>query len=142
MAKDIEHVKELVTLAVEAGLSGAEKLVVIPIEEIAERYNGIGPACLSEEKRRKLTKILKFHEAPCVIHDVVRFDNSDGTTRGFNFANDELEANCLILADHKCGWYNPMRYWHRHGAYVIAGACRLLGWKAWIDAYQARLGKR
>lgn len=139
---DVEHVKELIALAVEAGLSGSEKLIGMSAEDVASKYNGIGPAWMSEANRRRLTNALKFHEAPCLIHDVVRFDRSDGSTGGFSYANDELEHNCLTLADYKCAWYSPMRYWHRHGGYLIAQTCRLTGWSAWMDAFKARTGKQ
>ncbi|MCR5750720.1 MAG: hypothetical protein K6G91_02045 [Kiritimatiellae bacterium] len=139
---DVEHVKELIDLATEAGLSGSMELLSMPTEDIAANYNGIGPECLSEEGRRKLTKVFKFHEAACLIHDVVRFAKSDGTSARFNEANDELERNGYILADFKCAWYNPMRYWHHRGARIIAKACRVAGWSAWMDAYKARTGKQ
>ena len=134
----VDEVKSLVDMAIEAGLSGSVSLAALPIEEVAAKYNGIGPAWMREELRAKLSRALKFHAPACVIHDVIRFEQSDGTSARFNEANDELERNGLILADHCCAWYNPMRYWHRHGAHLIAATCRIMGWSAWMDAYKAR----
>lgn len=117
------------------GLSGAEWLANLPLSKIRAAYNGIGPKWLGEDKRKKLGKWLKAYTVPCVIHDCRFTYDNDGSDAKFRQANDELERNCVIVADANYAWYNPFRYWARAKGRAIAQACRILGWSAWRDAY-------
>lgn len=117
------------------GLSGAEWLAELSLGKIRAAYNGIGPEWMKPEKRKKLGKWLKIYTVACVIHDCRFAYDNDGTDAKFRVANDELERNCVIVADANYAWYNPIRYWARMKGRTIAEACRLLGWTAWRDAY-------
>lgn len=119
------------------GLSGAEWLAELPLGKIRSAYNGIGPEWMKPEQRKKLSKWLKMYTVPCVLHDCRFAYDNDGTDAKFRTANDELERNCVIVADVNYAWYNPIRYWARMKGRAIAEACRLLGWTAWRDAYKA-----
>ena len=121
------------------GLSGAEFLADLSLGKIRAAYNGIGPEWMKEEQRKKLSKWLKEYTVACVIHDCrFQYDN-DGTDAKFRAANDELERNCVIIADETYSWYNPMRYWARLKGRAIAEACRIGGWSAWRKAYKKQL---
>ena len=138
---EINEVKELLERALETGMSGAEHCAKLPIEALAENYNGVGPAWASDWVRSILTKCHRTFLSAVLIHDM-RYTESDGTTHGFNFANDELETNCLIAADAAYCIINPLRYVARYRAVKIAGACRILGWPAWMDGCKKRMEKR
>lgn len=104
-------------------------------EEFTSACNGCGPELWPEEWRARLDKWLATFGLAFDCHDCrFEFDN-DGSREKFDFANDELEKNCLLLADQKYAWYNPIRYFARNRAHLIATACRNFGWSAWEDAY-------
>lgn len=117
------------------GLSGAEWLAELSLGKIRDAYNGIGPKWMKPEKRKKLSKWLKMFIVPCVQHDCRFAYDNDGTEAKFRAANDELERNCIIVADATYKWYNPMRYLARLKGHALAQVCRVFGWGAWRDAY-------
>lgn len=133
----IQDTKLMLSAAAAYGLDGVAKYIDYPIETLAARWNGIGPESMSEAKRKKLDKWLRLYRPACFIHDQ-RFAESDGTRGGFISANDELERNCLIIADDHYEWYDPRRYLARRGGRLVADACRIAGWEAWQDAAKAR----
>lgn len=133
----IKEAKEAIVKASSLGLSGAEFIAVLGDENVMKAYNGIGPEWLPASVRSKLDKWLDTFSVCAVIHDCrFAFDN-DGEDAKFRAANDELERNCLIVADDKYAWYNPMRYLARWRGRHVAEACRCFGWSAWRDAYEA-----
>ena len=138
---DVIEVKALLDEALALGLSGAEHCARVPIETLAANYNGIGPEWMPKKFRDKLSAKLATFAPATLIHDQ-RFAESDGSTLGFNQANEELEANCLVIADAKHAWYSPLRYFARRVAVRIADVCRLFGWVAWMDAFRARSRQR
>ena len=104
-------------------------------EQFAVACNGCGPASWPEEKRRKLTKWLSTFALAFDVHDC-RFDwDNDGTREKFDFANRELGKNCVVLADEKYAWYNPLRYWARQKGKLIAALCQDFGWDDWKKAH-------
>lgn len=134
-AKDATY---MLSLAAAYGLDGIAKYIDYPIETLAARWNGIGPESMDEVMRKKLNKWLKLFLPACFIHDQ-DFAESDGTRGGFVAANDRLERNCLIIADDRYDWYDLRRYLARRGGRLVADACRIGGWRAWTDAYDARM---
>ena len=127
---------DYVTYARELGLSGAEFISNLSLGEIRFAYNGIGPEWMSRSFRKKLDKWLKIFAVCAVIHDCRFAYDNDGSDAKFRAANDELERNCLIVADAEYKWYNPLRYLWRHRGRVMAEACMDFGWSAWRDAYE------
>lgn len=119
------------------GLSGAEWLAELPLGKIRAAYNGIGPEWLPVQIREKLNKWLGLFAVCAVVHDCRFAYDNDGTDAKFRAANDELERNCLIMADSEYVWYNPIRYLWRHRAHVVAEACRQFGWDDWRKAFDA-----
>lgn len=118
------------------GLRGADFISGLGPEKVASACNGAGPDRWPERARRKLTKWLWLFKTCFDIHDCeFAFDN-DGSRDGFDRANDDLELNCKIAADHEYKWYNPMRYVARLAAGVIVDACREFGFDDWIAAYK------
>ena len=131
-----DKIEELVWRCVAARLDGAEALVDMTTDEIRRAYNGIGPEWAGEKPRDWLTRHLALFEPAAVIHDV-RNEFSDGTRKGFMYANYEFFVNCLTLADAAHPWWS----WRRYRAYAAA---RLVfkfvsgpgGWKAWMECYE------
>lgn len=117
--------------AVMAELSGVEFLCVFSYDEMGAAYNGIGSASLKEKQRKKLTKWLKLFEPACLIHDM-RYEESDGTRKGFDFANKEFRENCLSLANYNYAWWNWKRYVARFVARAMyVAVCTDEAWKMW-----------
>jgi len=121
-------------------LSGAEFIATLGDENVMRAYNGIGPEWLPASIRAKLDKWLDTFSIGAVIHDCRFVYDNDGEDAKFRAANDELERNCLIVADATYAWYNPVRYLARWRGRHIAEACRDFGWGAWRDAYEANCG--
>lgn len=133
----IEHEKarRAVCQAAELDLYGSLWFERLPINAVEAACNGCGPAWMSDEWRRKLTDWLALFFTAFCIHDC-RFElDNDGSRERFDAANDELEKNCLILADDRYAWWDPRRYIWRHRAKLVAMACREFGWSAWRDAF-------
>ncbi len=110
-------------------------------EQFASACNGCGPESWPDEWRARLDKWLSTFGPAFDGHDCrFTFDN-DGSREKFDYANDELEKNCLLLANLKYAWYNPLRYFARNRARLIAKACRNFGWQAWKDAFAKKQTK-
>ena len=125
------------------GLSGSEFIADLSLGKIRAAYNGIGPEWMSQKIRDKITKYLSLFTVCAVIHDCRFAYWNDGTDARFREANDELERNCLIVADANYKWWQLRRYLARHAGRIMAQACRDFGWSAWRDAYEVfRSGDR
>lgn len=132
------HCAALRNIAENSGLEGLDALARYTSEELACIYNGIGADWMPDEMCRKLTDWLSLFEPAALIHDV-RYHESDGERRAFNFANWEFRDNCDRLAEARYPWYS----WRRYRAYLVAGQLFAAvasegGWKAWRDAAAKR----
>lgn len=125
----------VISEALHLGLSGAEFLRDLGPARVAAACNGIGPEWLPEALREKLSKWLALFILPADIHDCRFSYCNDGTELGFWSANNELGRNCLLVADARYAWYNPVRYLARRGGRLVAAACQRYGWSAWRQAY-------
>lgn len=129
----------LVKAAVLAGLDGVEFIQSFDYATLCREYNGIGPEWAGAKVRDKVTKYLAVFEPAALIHDMRNY-KSDGSGKGFYYANMEFLENCLKLADHAYPWWN----WRRYRARLVAHALYDFvrgdgGWKAWIDCYEKSL---
>lgn len=121
-----------------AQLYGAGFIVMLGPAKVAAACNGCGPSSWPEERRRKLDKWLATFRLAFCGHDC-RFEyDNDGSREKFDAANEELRKNCLLLADQKYAWYNPLRYFARHAAHLIGLLCQDFGWQSWKDAYNKK----
>ena len=120
----------------QAGLYGRDFARRFTPEQIAAACNGIGPESWPEERRAKMDRWLATFRRAADVHDLRYSYDNDGTRERFDAANDELERNCLILADRKWAWWNPWRYVARHAAHAVGKACRDFGWDAYEKAYE------
>ena len=121
-----------------AGLYGRDFVFRFTPEQFAAACNGIGPESWPPERREALTKWLSTFLRAADVHDLRYTYDNDGTRQSFDAANDELEKNCLLLANEKYAWYNPWRYVARHAAHAIGRACKDFGWPAYAEAYEKR----
>lgn len=119
---------------IDAKLHGADFVAALGPEKVAAACNGIGPASWPEKYRQILNKWLKTFRPAADEHDCEFSYNNDGSLEKFNEANERLTENCLILADRKYGWYNPLRYFARNRAHLIGLLCNQFGWGAWEGA--------
>ena len=134
---DEKKIDDLVTAAVMADLEGLEFLTEFDFATLRREYNGIGPEWAGATLRAKVTQYLALFEPAALIHDM-RVSQSDGTRRGFNYANMEFLENCLKLADAKYPWYSWRRWRARAVAHVLYDCVRSDGgWKAWMDARES-----
>ena len=119
-----------------AGLYGRDFVYRLTPAQFAAACNGIGPESWPESWRAKLDDWLATFRRAADVHDCRFTWDNDGTRQGFDAANNEIEKNCLILADEKYGWWNPWRYFARHAARAVGKACRDFGWPAYEAAYE------
>lgn len=126
-------VRQLRAQARAYGLSGVTFLDRFSDDELAAIYNGIGPEWFPAKLRRAIDELHRDLECVALIHDV-RFATNDGSTAQFNFANAELEANGVLVANAKYAWYDPRRYIRRRQARIFADLCQSFGWSAYIAA--------
>lgn len=133
----IEHEKarEAVWQAADLSLYGSLWFARLPINAVEAACNGCGPEWMSEAWRRKLTDWLDIFFTAFCVHDCRFMYDNNGSREKFDLANQELEKNCLLLADDKYAWHDPRRYIWRHRARLVGYACREFGWSAWRDAY-------
>ncbi len=129
----------LVKAAVLAGLDGVEFVQSFDRATRVREYNGIGPKWAGQRLRAMVTQHLGLFEPAALIHDMRNY-RSDGSCKGFYYANMEFLENCLKLADHAYPWWN----WRRYRARLVAHALYDFvrgdgGWKAWIDCYERNL---
>lgn len=139
MAKQtLEVINALRIRANAAGLDGLDFLATYTDEQIADAYNGIGPAFLADDARDKLSLYLNLFAPAALIHDL-RYTVSDGTRSSFNVANFEFRGNCYLLAEKRYGVLN----WRRYRAYFVAetlfaAVASQAGWIAWTGAHRRR----
>ena len=139
MAKSKEDIEELLKIAVAADLEGLDFLYSFDRATLCREYNGIGPEWAGAPIRAKVTQYLTIFEPAALGHDMRNY-MSDGSRKGFNYANMEFHENCLKLADHAYPWRN----WRRYRARLVAHALYDFvrgdgGWKAWRDCYERNL---
>ena len=136
----IDEAKDAIAQIVAAQLHGADFVAALGPAKVAAACNGIGPESWPEDWRKKLNSWLSTFRLACDVHDCDFAYNNDGSVALFDAANERLLKNCLILADLKYAWYNPLRYFARNRAHLIALACSTFGWSSWQDAYNHHPG--
>lgn len=134
-----EKIDSLVQRAVVADLDGLDFLSSYDYKEISAAYNGIGPEWMPADLREKVSGYLDLFAPAALIHDM-RYQVSDGSRFGFNFANMEFWGNCVKLAEDAYPWWN----WRRYGARLAAAALYDFvrsqgGWVAWSEASRKNL---
>lgn len=139
---ETEKIDSLVQRAVAADLDGLAFLSSYDYKEIAAAYNGIGPEWMPAELRKKVSDYLDLFAPAALIHDM-RYQMSDGSRHGFDFANMEFGGNCVKLAEDAYPWWN----WRRYGARLAAAAlCDCVrsqgGWVAWCEAARRNIDKQ
>ena len=137
--KTEKEIDGLVKAAVLAGLDGVEFIQDFDYATLCREYNGIGPEWAGAPIREKTTRWFAVFEPAALVHDMRNY-MSDGSRKGFNYANMEFHENCLKLADHAYPWWN----WRRYRARLVAHALYDFvrgdgGWKAWQDCYERNL---
>ena len=121
-------------------LLGANRVLALPTDTLAECYNGTGPEFLPQTIRQKLDEIARPFLPAVMVHDV-DFTYSDGTRRSFHVANQHLFWNCIICACDAHPWHSWRRYALVLESWAIYRACSKFGWVAWIQAYNKRKEK-
>ena len=132
------HLEDIILIRSEVErlqLDGGEKVLIQPIAQLAKIYNGTGPAFLPESIRGALDKAAKPFLPAVMVHDG-DFEDSDGTVKSFNAANERLLKNCIICATDAAPWYSWRRYALIAEAWTIYRACDKFGWIAWLSAYR------
>ncbi len=137
---DVQTVRRMLALCRAYGLSGLSFCYSFPPSQLAEDFNGIGPAWFPEVLRKAIDGLSADMMPAAFIHDV-RYAHNDGSTRDFNEANAELEANGRLIADAKYPWWHIRRYLIRHEAKVYARLCARFGWTAYVAANVNKRGR-
>lgn len=138
----MEKIESLIAKGVEAELYGMDFVQGLDLETVRESYNGIGPEFLDPEVREKVSELLSIFEPAALVHDL-RNEFSDGTRKGFEYANDEFLKNCLKLADYNYCFINPRRYRARAVAKILYKfvSAEKFGWRAWLEAKERHEAK-
>ena len=90
-------------------LQGREILAAFSDQELRRICNGIGAEWMPDAARVWVSNLNPALEPVAMIHDV-RWYLSTGKRADFEASNREFEANGLIMARARYGWYNPLRY--------------------------------
>lgn len=114
----------------ELKLHGVDFIVQHNIQDLAKAYNGIGPEWMPKELRKAIDALSPELKPAAFIHDA-RFTFSDGSREQFNVANDELEANGILIAKARFKWWDIRRYTTKYKAKAYAELCRKFGWEAY-----------
>lgn len=133
---DIEEINELLEIAKAADLEGLDFLSQFNKAQLADGYNGIGPEFLKPSVREKVSEFLHIFKPAALGHDL-RNEMSDGTRKGFKYANDEFLRNCLKLADYYYKGKDARRHLRaRVAAKILYGfvSAERFGWRAWLEA--------
>lgn len=101
--------------------------------ELAEIFNGIGPACFPAALRKLLSRLHPSLVIVALIHDL-EFHESDGGAINFDLANLRFATNGRRVADTRYGWYDPRRYVVRRQAARFARLCGKFGRAGWDAA--------
>lgn len=133
-ATHIEKTAQRRAEAKRLNLLGCEILDRLTLEELAAIDNGIGPEWFPEWARKTLDKLSPSLRPATMIHDV-EYKLLALTYAAFTGANARLEANGVIIANDKYGWYNPLRYIVRQKARRYADLCQQFGWSAFVAAH-------
>ena len=141
--KSADEIDELLKIAVAARLEGCDFLSSFTYDQLADGYNGIGPEFLPPLVREKVSEFLHIFKPAAVAHDL-RNEMSDGTRKGFKYANDEFLRNCLKLADYHYKGKDARRHVRARAAARILYAfvsAEGFGWRAWIEAKERHAQK-
>jgi hypothetical protein len=136
------EIRELVKIAHEANLKGVDFLDRFTVEELQEYYNGIGPEFLSPRVRSAVSEFLHIYKPAAVIHDL-RNEFSDGTRKGFSYANKEFLINCQKLSDYTYRDDARRRRRANGASLVLYGfvSAEKFGWRAWLEAKERHEAK-
>ena len=131
-----KEIDELLKIANDAELDGLDFLSGFTKAQLCDGYNGIGPEFLKPNVREKVSEFLHIFKPAAVAHDL-RNELSDGTRKGFKYANDEFLRNCLKLADYYYKGKDARRHLRARVAawtlYYFVSA-ESFGWRAWLEA--------
>ena len=119
-------ITELICIAKQNQLEGAEILDDYSYLELARIYNGIGPDRFPDWLRAIVTEANGLFEPAALIHDAEYWIG--GTKENFTAANDRFRANCYMLVKAAYSWYDPRRYKWLFRAWRYAGYCQEFGW--------------
>lgn len=132
---------ELITIAKQNHLAGAEILDQFSLPDIATIYNGIGPDRFPDWLRAIVTEANGLFEPAALIHDIEY--HIGGTKENFTAANDRFRENCYTLVNAAYSWYDPRRYKWLFRAWRYAGYCQEFGWSGFhkIGAEREPVGR-
>ena len=122
-------------------LLGRYLVLALPIDTLADCYNGTGPEFLPQRIRQKLDAVCRPVLPAVMVHDV-EFSFSDGTRRSFLIANQHLFWNCIICSCDAHPWYSWRRYVLILESWTIYRSCQKFGWIAWLLAYNKNTKKK
>ena len=122
-------------------LLGLDLVLALPMDDLADAYNGTGPEFLPDAIRTKLDDACRPFLPAFMVHDV-DFTRSDGTVGSFRSANRRLLVNCILCALDAHPWYSWRRYALIIEAWAIYRACTQFGWIPWILAYSKTTQER
>lgn len=133
----MEHLTSVSTIRAEVArlrLFGYLIVLALPLDVLADAYNGTGPEFLPDSVRAKLDDFARPFLPAVMVHDV-DFTSSDGTVCSFRSANRRLLVNCILCALDAHPWYSWRRYALILEAWALYRACTQFGWIPWILAY-------
>ena len=140
---DEKEINELLEIATAANLDGLDFLSQFTKAQLADGYNGIGPEFLKPKVRAAVSEFLHIFKPAAVVHDL-RNEMSDGTRKGFKYANDEFLRNCLKLADYYYKGKDARRHLRARAAAKVLYAfvsAEHFGWRAWLEAKERHAAK-
>ena len=127
----MDEVKEILKRIKSLNLSAPACFWCCTTEELAARYNGIGPDAWSSKFRRKATELLQWFEPEALIHDW-EYTYQPKSYWHFTLANLRFAANGFVAAwQEKSG----LAVWRQTGrAILLALLCQIFGYKGFREA--------
>lgn len=131
---ELRRVARLRDEARQYGLLGVDVLDAMTEEQMADAYNGIGPASFPPALRQAVDGLLPSLRCVALIHDV-RWARSDGSVEQFRASNDEFAKNGCMVARAIHRWH-PLRMMRLRGVVrAFANLCSSsMGWNAYLSA--------
>lgn len=127
---DIQTIEKLVKEAQDYQLQRQQILKRYSFQQLAQIYNGIGPAAFPQKLRDAISDLHPSLQVVALIHDV-QWHQTDMKKQTFSETNQRFKRNGYTVAEKKFAWYDLRRYLVMNHARCFGNLCQAFGWVAY-----------